>query len=70
MTSNEMMNMTIERIREMPTCINKVHESCYRSYHILVYIIRYLTDHKQVNNTGFIKEIIGYLNDGTREKEI
>ena len=60
--------MKLGDIREKPTTINNVHESCYRSYHILGYVMWYLGEHEKINHTGFIREIIGYLNEGDSEE--
>lgn len=27
--------MELKQIQKQPTCLEKIHESCYRSYHIL-----------------------------------
>ena len=60
--------MNINNIREKATCINNVHESCYRSYHILSYVMWYLREHEQINHTGFIRDIVTYLSEGEKEE--
>jgi len=39
------METTLKKIQSMPTCIDKIHESCFRSAHILTQVRVAFTGH-------------------------
>ena len=53
--------MKLEEIKKMPTVIDNVHESCYRSYHILRYMKDILTVYSEMSGNKFLLEIISFL---------
>ncbi len=54
----------IEGIISHPKSINKVHESVYRSWHILEYVKEYLRTHKKIFDTDHILTIINHIEKG------
>ena len=53
--------MKLEEIKKMPTVIENIHESCYRSYHILRYMKDILTVYSEMSGNKFLLEIISFL---------
>jgi len=52
--------MEIQQIKEMPTCIDKKHESVLRSYHTARKIMEMV---ERGDSKETIKEIFNFLND-------
>ena len=50
--------MVLEQIRQIPTERDNIHESCFRSYHVLELVKVYLRDHPTICSTAFISDII------------
>ena len=44
--------MNIKEIREMPTVVNNIHESCYRSYFILEFVKEFLGRVRKLDTSG------------------
>lgn len=60
------MQNTLSEIKKLPTSIDKVHESCYRSYHILAYV---LTMVERGDNKETILDVVNHLQkDGISEE--
>jgi len=57
--------MTIQEIKQVPTSIDKIHESCFRSYHILNKVFEML---RREDSLETIEELVEYLNKTPIEK--
>jgi hypothetical protein len=55
--------MNIKEIKEMPTVVDDVHESVYRSYHILQFVREHLCRLKLPGDTKLLIEVIDYLSE-------
>jgi hypothetical protein len=54
-------------IKNYPTTINNIHESCFRSYHILRYVLGVIDSKSLAAQTDLLFQIIEHLREGEKE---
>lgn len=51
---------SLKEIQKMPTCVSAIHESCYRSYHILDQVLNMV---KRGDSKETIFEVVEFLRE-------
>jgi hypothetical protein len=59
--------MTLKQIQSRPTYVDNVHESVYRSYNILVYVLQMI---QRGDSKETIFEVVEFLNEYPIETEV
>lgn len=61
------MTKSLKEIQRMPTCLEKIHESCFRSYHILDQVLNMV---ERGDSKETIFEVVEFLREYPVETEL
>lgn len=58
---------SLKEIQKMPTCVSAIHESCYRSYHILDQVLNTV---ERGDSKETIFEMVEFLREYPLDREL